>query len=148
MTAPSTADDLAALHARCFTTPRPWKSAEFRDMLSLSGVFLITHDAGFALGRALAGEAELLTLAVAPEQRRQGHGARLLAGFEAGARVRAAETAFLEVAADNTAACALYAGQGYVPAGRRRGYYVRPDGPAIDALVLRKHLTTQHSASA
>jgi ribosomal-protein-alanine N-acetyltransferase len=40
---------------------------------------------------------------------------------------------FLEVAADNKAANALYAGAGFVQVGERRGYY--PDGG--DALVLR-----------
>jgi ribosomal-protein-alanine N-acetyltransferase len=130
-----TPEALAALHARCFTRPPPFSAAEFAALLAQPPVFLVTVAEGFALGRAVAGEAELLTLAVAPDRRRQGAGRRLLAGFEAEARARGAGEAFLEVAADNDAARALYAGAGYAAAGRRPGYYA-----GTDALVLRKPL--------
>lgn len=84
----------------------------------------------------IADEAELLTVAVDPAARRQGMGARLLAGFAATARARGATTAFLEVAAGNTPAQALYRQAGWVEAGRRKRYYHAPDGTAEDALVL------------
>lgn len=48
---------------------------------------------------------------------------------------------YLEVADRNGAARALYARAGYVPAGRRRGYYRDGD----DALVLRKPLKPTES---
>ncbi|MFT3688752.1 GNAT family N-acetyltransferase [Paenirhodobacter sp.] len=124
--------DLAALHARCFTTPRPWSEGEFRDLLAAPFTFLLTAPQGFLLGRVIAGEAELLTLAVAPEARRRGTGRALLAGFAETARARGADSAFLEVAEDNAPARALYAAAGWREAGRRRGYY----HPGIDALVL------------
>ena len=127
---------MAALHARCFTTPRPWSEAEIGDVLSARGAFLLLRPQGFLIGRAIAGEAELLTLAVTPEARRQGIGRALLGAFAAAARERGATDAFLEVAANNAAARALYAGAGWVQAGRRRGYY----GPGVDALVLRQVL--------
>ncbi|MDX5350628.1 MAG: GNAT family N-acetyltransferase, partial [Paracoccaceae bacterium] len=77
-----TAAELAILHARCFSTPRPWTQAEFAGFLSDPLVFLLVEsDAGFLLGRAVAGEAELLTLAVAPEARRRGLGQRLVSRF-------------------------------------------------------------------
>lgn len=129
---------MSALHAACFVTPRPWSSAEFSDLLSVPGVFVVGGAEGFALGRALAGEAELLTLAVHPSKRRQGRGRQLLSAFEAEAMAREAEAAFLEVAADNGAAIALYRRAGFVDAGRRPGYYRPPRGGAIDALVMRK----------
>lgn len=136
-----TAAELAILHARCFSTPRPWTQAEFAGFLSDPLVFLLVEgDAGFLLGRAVAGEAELLTLAVAPEARRRGLGQRLVSRFLYQARLRGAESAFLEVAADNAPAQALYARAGFAPAGRRRGYYQGADGRAVDALVLRKAL--------
>lgn len=131
-----TAAELATLHAACFTTPRPWSEAEIADLLASRFCFLIEAPAGFLIGREIAGEAELLTVAVDPAARRQGHGRRLLAGFAAEARARGAETAFLEVAEDNTAARALYAAAGWRGSGRRRGYYHSPDGRAVDALVL------------
>jgi ribosomal-protein-alanine N-acetyltransferase len=127
---------LAALHARVFTTPRPWSAAEFAALLADPLVFLLTGPAGFLLGRVVAGEAELLTLAVAPEARRQGTGARLVQGFLQESARRGAESAFLEVAAPNAAARALYAAAGFAEAGRRRNYYRSPEGGAEDALIL------------
>jgi ribosomal-protein-alanine N-acetyltransferase len=138
-----TPEGLADVHAASFETDRGWSAREFTDLLSDSSVFaLAARDgaAGFALGRAVAGEAELLTLAVAPHARRQGHGRALLEAFEAAARTRGAQEAFLEVAADNTPAIALYARAGYVERGRRRGYYPRPGRAAADALLLGRVL--------
>ena len=136
-----TPETLAALHARCFTTPRPWSTADFTGLLADPLAFLLVEgDAGFLLGRAVAGEAELLTLAIAPEARRLGLGRKLLARFLYQARLRGAETAYLEVAADNAAALALYRQAGFSEAGRRRGYYQRPDGQPVDALVLHRVL--------
>ena len=136
-----TPEALAALHARCFTTPRPWAAAAFAGLLADPLVFLLVEgDAGFLLGRAVAGEAELLTIAVAPEARRRGLGRKLVARFLYQARLRAAERAFLEVAADNAAALRLYHAAGFVESGRRRGYYAGPDGQRSDALVLTRVL--------
>ncbi|MFC2969305.1 GNAT family N-acetyltransferase [Acidimangrovimonas pyrenivorans] len=134
---PETPDALAALHARCFTTPRPWSADEFASLLSLPGCFLLTGTGGFLLGRAIAGEAELLTLAVAPETRRRGLGRTLLARFEAEAAARGAENAFLEVAADNAPARALYETAGWRQTGRRKNYY-RGAARAVDALLYAK----------
>jgi ribosomal-protein-alanine N-acetyltransferase len=132
---------LAALHARCFITPRPWDEGEFADFLADPLAFLLVEgDAGFLLGRVVAGEAELLTLAVAPEARRRGLGRKLLSRFIYQARLRAAETAFLEVAEDNAAARHLYLAVGFGESGRRRGYYYAPDGTRSDALVMVRSL--------
>lgn len=130
---------LAALHERCFVTPRPWSAAEFAGMLAGAHVFALGDDeTGFALGRAIAGEAELLTLAVAPEARGRGLGRSLLREFLATARRQGAHAAFLEVAADNQPARALYTSEGFRAAGRRRGYFRRPDGTAADAIVMTR----------
>lgn len=132
---------LAALHARCFTTPRPWSAAEFADLLASPFSFLCAESHGFVLGRVIAGEAELLTLCTAPEARRQGTGRALLAQFAAAALARGGDSAFLEVAEDNSAARAAYAQAGWRESGRRRGYYRTPDGQAVDALILTLPLT-------
>lgn len=133
--------ELAALHARCFTLPRPWSAAEFAGFLSDPLAFLLVEgDAGFLLGRAVAGEAELLTLAVAPEARRRGLGRKLVARFLYQARLRGAVTAFLEVADTNTGARALYAASGFAESGRRKGYYRDGNGAAVDAVVMSRPL--------
>lgn len=136
-----TPDALAALHARCFQTPPPWSAADFERFAADTLVFLLVEgDAGFLLGRAVAGEAELLTVAVAPEARRRGTGRKLLARFLYQARVRGADRAFLEVSARNNFAIALYESAGFGRAGLRRNYYLAPDGARIDALVLVRDL--------
>ncbi|SOB94400.1 GNAT family N-acetyltransferase [Rhodobacter maris] len=127
---------LAVLHSACFTTPRPWSAAEFSELLASAPCFLLSEPEAFLLGRVIADEAELLTLAVAPGARRQGKAARLVTGFAAEARARGASAAFLEVAASNAPARALYAAAGWTEAGRRKRYYHAPDGTTEDALVL------------
>jgi ribosomal-protein-alanine N-acetyltransferase len=133
--------ELAALHHRCFRSPPPWSEADFASFTADPLAFLLVEgDAGFLLGRAVAGEAELLTLAVAPESRRLGLGGKLVARFLYQARLRGAEQAFLEVSAQNPAAIALYESGGFALSGRRRGYYVTPEGGRIDALVMTRSL--------
>lgn len=129
-------DQMALLHGRCFTTPRPWSGVEIAQILANPHSFAITVPHGFLLGQTVAGEAELLTLAVAPEQRRQGIGRALVDGFCAMARQKGAQTAFLEVAATNTAAIALYKAAGFAQSGLRRAYYHSQGGGAVDAVVM------------
>ena len=131
------ADDLADLHLRCFGRhPRPWSAAEIEDLLASPLNFLIDAPGGFLIGRSVADEAELLTLAVAPDSRRQGVARGLLQQFRATSRARGAVDGFLEVASDNTVARALDLADGWTPAGLRRNYYA----PGIDAILMRRTL--------
>ena len=134
------AAELARLHAAAFLMPRPWSGAEIADLLASPLVFLLQEPDGFLMGRVVAGEAELLTLAVVPVAQGRGIGRALVQGFLDEAGRRGAETAFLEVAETNLAARAVYAQAGFSEAGRRHGYYQVPDGPAVDALVLLRKL--------
>lgn len=128
---------LAVLHAGAFPPAEAWGADAIALMLGMPGAFgLWVPREGFVLARAAAGEAEILTLAVVPAARRRGLGGALLAGALAGAAARGAEAMFLEVAAGNAAALALYRGLDFTEVGRRRRYY--PDG--ADALVLRRDL--------
>ncbi|MBV0913972.1 GNAT family N-acetyltransferase [Anianabacter salinae] len=131
---------LAELHAQCFDTPPPWSAESFADLLSDPHVFLLKDRGAALVGRAAAGEAELLTLAVPPEARRHGIASALLDNFQAEATRRGAVTAFLEVSAENAAARALYAAAGWHEVGRRPRYYRTPGGLSVDALVLSKAL--------
>lgn len=131
------ADGLADLHLRCFGThPRPWSAAEIEDLLASPLNFLLTAPHGFLIGRTIADEAELLTLAVAPDARRQGVASGLLGEFRATSQTRGAVEAFLEVASDNAAAQALYLADGWAQVGQRRNYYA----PGIDAILMRRVL--------
>ncbi|MBC9247332.1 ribosomal protein S18-alanine N-acetyltransferase [Paracoccus sp. 11-3] len=125
--------ELARLHAACFTTPRPWSEADFASILTTTGAFLLTRPAGFLIGRVVADEAELLTVAVTPNARRTGTGRALMMEFDAASRDRGAATAFLEVAANNDPALALYRATGWQQIGQRRRYY----GPDLDAIIMQ-----------
>lgn len=127
---------LAALHAQSFVTPRPWSAQEFADILTNPRVFLLGDSSAFLIGHCVADEAELLTLAVATEMRRTGKGRALTQEFLRESAQRNARRAFLEVAADNHPAIALYTGCGFVQVGRRKRYYTAADGQPMDALVL------------
>ena len=131
-----TAAEMAAIHAACFVTPRPWSAANITATLDSAFAFVLSEPQGFLLGRAVAGEAELLTLAVAPEARNRGIGGRLVTAFLAEAMSRGAESAFLEVSAANLPAQRLYAAKGFELQGKRRAYYQTPEGDRLDALVL------------
>lgn len=133
-----TPEGMAVLYARAFPESRPWTAAEIAALLAAPG-FAVASEAGFALGRSVAGEAELVTVAVDPSARRAGRGRALLTAFEARARSLGADTAFLEVADDNVAALALYRASGWTETGRRRGYYHRKTGP-VDAVTMSKTL--------
>lgn len=129
---------MALLHARAFTVPRPWTEDEITALIASPHVFVVQDagEQGFLIGRAVAGEAEVLTIAVAPSARRQGIGAALMARFAAEAAARGAEVAHLEVAADNAAAIALYQRAGFARSGLRRGYFQAPGGARVDALAM------------
>jgi ribosomal-protein-alanine N-acetyltransferase len=136
----------ATLHAACF--PEAWDANAFRTFLSQPGTIGLLgqvvkgdgmgQSAGFLLGRCAAGEAEILTIGVLPKHRRDGRGGELLDSLvhflpaDVGAL-------FLEVAAGNEAAIALYRTRGFRRVARRVRYY--SDGQ--DALVLRRDLSPE-----
>ncbi len=132
--------NMAALHARAVTDLRPWTRVEFSSLMDSPHVFACGDLAAFALGRVVLDEAELLTLVTDPDQRRQGLGARQLDRFHETARKCGAVTAFLEVAADNTPAIALYAKAGYAQTGLRKAYYAKLSGEKIDAVIMSRVL--------
>ena len=128
---------LAALHALAFD--HPWGVEEIATLLASPGGFaLVVEDQGFILCRAIAGEAEILTLAVAPAARRRGTGRALVEAAAGLAEGLEADSLFLEVAHDNTAALALYAAAGFERVGLRKGYYAS----GADAVVMRRTLNT------
>jgi len=91
---------------------------------------------GYALGWSGGGGAELLRIAVHPEQRHRGAGRDLLSAFCAACRHTAADVMWLELRADNLAALALYSSAGLTRTGTRSRYY--PDG--TDAILMEARL--------
>lgn len=132
-----TAKDMAATHAAAFCNTRPWAQPEFESLLQ-NGAFA-TGDAGcFALVRVILDEAELLTIATHPSQQRSGRAAAIMGDWQTKAAKRGATRAFLEVAADNTAAITLYHACGFRANGLRRGYYRTVGGRKVDAVMMAR----------
>jgi len=143
--APASAADgegLARVHAASFATP--WSAADITILLEGPGAFALSAGdvgmQGFILARVISDEAEILTLAVHPDFRRRGLAGMLTQAAANFAESLGAQSLFLEVAEDNPAAIALYAGAGFTQVGRRRGYYARTGAAPIDALVMRRDL--------
>ena len=121
----------------------PWAESHFRDSLRqahecwvlLLGAQLVGH----GVLSAVAHEAELLNLCVAPRAQGKGLGATLLAHLLERARARDCDEVFLEVRDSNLPARRLYRRAGFEEIGRRREYYPGPKG-AEDARVLRREL--------
>lgn len=130
--------EMARLHGAAFVMPRPWSADEIADLLASPLCFALAEPAGFIMGRVVAGEAELLTIAVDPVAQGHGVGWQLMQRFMGALRDRLAEQVFLEVAEDNAAARALYAKAGFAITGRRRGYYHGPAGQLVDAVVMTR----------
>ena len=130
-------EDMATLHAAGFTQSRPWSADEFVSLLSTPHCFAVGDTRCFALVRVIADEAELLTIATHPDYLRQGLALRCMANWQEQARLRGAAKAFLEVAEDNSAACALYVKCGFVHIATRPAYYNRSPLRSVDAIVMQ-----------
>lgn len=131
---------LADIHGQAFDPP--WRTPDLLALLQQPEVFGLVGPQSFILMRVVAGEAEVLTLAVAPPARRQGLARMLLATALDRAGRDGAQAVFLEVADDNPVALALYWSAGFEQVGRRRGYYGRAEAAGVDALVLRRDLNS------
>lgn len=136
---------LAAIHAAGFPGAA-WSAADLAALLREETVFgIVARRAnmfgtrsvvGFVLLRSVAGEAEILTIAVAPSHRRRGVARALVEeAFRRLYRDRV-EAVFLEVDAGNAAALALYRRLGFTRVGERKGYYAHGSVPGATALVM------------
>jgi tRNA threonylcarbamoyl adenosine modification protein YeaZ/ribosomal-protein-alanine acetyltransferase len=140
----ATADDLAVLaniHQSCFA--KGWNIADFASALSIpgAGAFLVELAGtiyGFVQFQWVAGEAEINTICVLPNFRRQHFGRDLLEGLLAYFKTCNTAKVFLEVSAGNDAAVALYKNLGFQRSGLRKSYYA--DG--ADAITMVKELAS------
>jgi len=132
---------VAAIHGASFS--RPWSTLEFERLLGergavADGLFLgaAPKPAGFVLSRIVLDEAEILTVAVAPEARGKGFSIPLLERHLDELSRRGVRVVHLEVEEGNDPALALYRRFGFTETGRRQGYYQKPDGSRVAALTM------------
>ena len=120
-----------------------WTGPQCAGLLPLPGVWLILardveqQPLGFALSRVVAGEAELLLLAVRTKEQRRGVGNLLVQRFISDAVARGANRLHLEVR-DGNQAIGLYKRHGFSEVGRRKAYYCGVSGQRFDALTLAR----------
>jgi ribosomal-protein-alanine N-acetyltransferase len=145
------ASAFAALHAAAFR--RGWSEDELERLLidksvvahravinNLIGTLTGRALAGFIISRLAAGEAEILSVAVATTRRGRGLARTLLDLHLRRLAGLGTAAVFLEVDEDNAPARRLYARAGFREVGRRPAYYAREGGSPANALVLRRDL--------
>ena len=137
-------DAVAAIDATVFGATA-WSAAAFWS--ELAGVpdsrhyVTAIHDdtvigyAGVAFG---PDDADVQTIAVAPDYQRTGLGRQLLTALIDIAGGRQAAQLFLEVRHDNEPAIGLYRSAGFEQISVRKSYYA----PGIDAVIMRRRLTS------
>ena len=86
---------------------------------------------GFAIAVLTPPEAELESIAVAPDRQRRGIATALWEATKAELAAGGVTVVHLEVRAGNLPAQAFYRRLGFVESGRRRGYYAEPVEDAV-----------------
>lgn len=134
---------LAQLHRRAFEPQGDavWETSAFKQLLASPGVradIFQQQDLpyGFCLYRVVAGEAELISVAVDPSYQKQGLASHIMTYLLQNLSDSGALDLFLEVRKDNYAAISLYQRFGLKQIGIRKGYYKKSDGQLVDAVVL------------
>jgi len=140
---PNDAQAIAAIHGVSFQ--RGWDEDEIYSLLIEKNV--VAHCAvsgrkviGFILSRLAAGEAEILSVAIAPAWRGRKLARPLLDLHLRRLAGLGAHTVFLEVGEHNAPATQLYRRAGFREVGRRQGYYRSPSEGDATALVMRRDL--------
>ncbi len=124
----------------------PWSTAQFKE--EFAGIpktrfISVAEDGNTIVGYcgvfvpAPGIEADILTVAVLPDYRRQGIAKEFMRQIEAYAIEREASAMMLEVEVSNEPAIKLYQSLGYMKISVRMDYY----GPGKDAHVMRKELS-------
>jgi ribosomal-protein-alanine N-acetyltransferase len=132
-------DAVIAIEQASFSTP--WCSEHFQhEIHALHSFPFVAESNGMIVGyvclMSLFEEAQILDIAVAPEQRGRGIARLLMDQAIKVAREKDAEVLALEVRASNITAIALYEKCGFVRTGLRLKYYEGVD----DAVMMEKKL--------
>lgn len=129
---------VAELEKLCFSDPWSEKSvtSELENELSL---WLVAEEDGIVCGyvgsQTVLDETDMMNIAVAPNCRRQGVAAALIADLVDRLKARGSRCLRLEVRESNAPAIALYLHLGFTQLGVRKNYY---RNPKENALILGK----------
>lgn len=134
--------DLATYEKELFPYS-PWSTSQFKE--EFAGIPTTRYMSVAESGNKVVGycgvflpapgvEADILTVAVLPDFRRQGIAREFMRQIEEWSKERGASAMMLEVEQSNSAAIELYKSLGYMKISVRMDYY----GPGQDAFVMRK----------
>ncbi len=117
----------------------PWSRASLSNELDNTNSHLLVSVvdgklSGYIVVWEIAGEADLLRIAVSPQQRRRGLGRDLVEAAVKDARARGCTAMTLEVRASNKAAIGLYKSLGFEQNGLRKNYY---SSPVEDSVLMK-----------
>jgi [ribosomal protein S18]-alanine N-acetyltransferase len=121
----------------------PWSTSQFKE--EFAGIPTTRYMSVAESGNKIVGycgvflpapgvEADILTVAVLPDFRRQGIAREFMRQIEQWSKERGASAMMLEVEQSNSSAIELYTSLGYMKISVRMDYY----GPDQDAFVMRK----------
>ena len=141
---------LSEIHQEGFS--RGWSDGDLEKMLAGPGYSCLVArregggakpPVGFVIIRSVLDEAEVITIAVSPNARRNGIARLLMAEAIRQLQGERVKTLFLEVASGNEAATQLYAKLGFEQISNRQGYYSSQENGGLvssNALVMRRDL--------
>lgn len=130
---------VAGLEELCFTVP--WSEKLLAECLEspFDEAWVLEDEgeiAGYCNLRIVAGEGELMRIAVHPAKRGRGYARELMERLEKHASENGAESLSLEVRASNLPAIRLYKSYGYEIGAVRKRYYTHP---IEDAYLMQHH---------
>ena len=131
---PEDISGISKIEERCFSDP--WSLESVREGLESSlDTWLVLKEMegvlGYCVFRIIAGEGELLRIAVSPEFQGRGLSKKLMDQMVEYSRKKKAETMFLEVRESNEKARNLYRSYGFSEEGIRKDYYRNPVENAV-----------------
>jgi len=134
-----TTDDLAAILNIERQSPSPWTEGQLEGELFMGteGLQLVCRDPesnrliGFIMARTIAGEAEILKLAVESGYKRRQVASSLLSEALGRFGERGVKKCYLEMRAANIPARSLYENFHFVMTGLRKSYYTDPKDDAL-----------------
>jgi ribosomal-protein-alanine N-acetyltransferase len=135
---------LSQLHRASFH--RGWGADEFEQILiernALAHRLRLGRTViGFIVSRTAADEAEILSVAIASNQRGRGYSRTLLHTHLGHLAGHGLKKVFLEVEENNRPARALYERAGFRVVGRRERYYKDASGEQLNAVVMQRDLS-------
>ena len=138
---PAHIDQMAEIEIECFSVP--WsREALLEELDNPNAHYVVCADSagnvvGYIGSRIVMDSADIPTVAVRPQYRRQGIGYELVNRMLEEMILRGVSSVLLEVRESNLPAQNCYARAGFVPVGRRKNYY---DLPKEDALLMGRQL--------